>query len=74
MKYISINLYRKMLDCAFAEGMSRDDFINLPTFMDRLDGIQAVPADHFSTLHEMLDIAFETGFSEQSAFNRAFRR
>ncbi len=63
MKYISINLYRKMLDCAIAEGMSRDDFKNLPTPIDAIENIQAVPADHFFELHEILDEKLGPGFS-----------
>lgn len=63
MNYISINLYRKMLDCAIAEGMSRDDFKHLPTPIDAIDGIRAVPADHFFELHEILDEKLGPGFS-----------
>ena len=63
MNYISINLYRKILNCAIAEGMSRDDFKNLPTPIDAIDNIQAVPADHFFELHEILDEKPGPGFS-----------
>ena len=63
MKYIYVNLYRKMLDCAFAEGMQRNDFITLPTPVDAIEHIRAVPADHFFELHEFLDDKLGPGFS-----------
>ena len=63
MKYISISLYRKMLNCAISEGMARDDFMDLPTPIDTIDSIQAVPADHFFELHEILDEKLGPGFS-----------
>ena len=52
-----------MLNCAIAEGMSRDDFKNLPTPIDTIDSIRAVPADHFFELHEILDEKLGPGFS-----------
>ncbi len=63
MKYISIHLYRKMLDYAMVEGMNRDDFQDLSTPIDGIDNIQAVPADHFFELHELLDEKLGPGFS-----------
>ncbi|MEQ9216548.1 MAG: AraC family transcriptional regulator ligand-binding domain-containing protein [Cyclobacteriaceae bacterium] len=63
MKYISINLYRKVINHALAEGMSRDDFTDLPTPIDAIENIQAVPADHFFELHERLDEQLGPGFS-----------
>lgn len=61
--YISISLYRKMLDYAIVEGMSREDFTHLPTPIDVINSIQAVPADHFFELHEILDKQLGPGFS-----------
>lgn len=63
MNYISINLYRKILECAIGEGIDRDDFTSLPTPIDTIDSIQAVPADQFFSLHEMLDQRLGPGFS-----------
>ncbi len=63
MKYISVRLYRKMIDHALHEGMSREDLKSLPTSVDVMDEIQAVPADHFFELHEFLDEHLGPGFS-----------
>jgi len=63
LKYISISLYRKMVDCALAEGVSLKALKQFPTPHDALDGIQAVPADHFFELHEILDKELGPGFS-----------
>lgn len=63
MKYISISLYRKMVDCALAEGISKSALQQLPTPHDALEGIQAVPADHFFELHEILDRELGPGFA-----------
>ncbi len=63
MDYISVHLYRKMLDQALREGMTANDLQDLPTPPEALDGIQAVPADHFFALHERLDSALGPGFS-----------
>jgi hypothetical protein len=40
-----------MINHALYEGMTRDDFINLPTPIDSIDNIQVVPANHFFELH-----------------------
>lgn len=48
---------------AIAEGMSKDDFMNLPSPITELDSIQAVPADEFFKLHEMVDEKLGPGFS-----------
>lgn len=63
MSYISISLYRKVLNHALKEGMSREDFLNLPTPITSVDSIQAVPADHFFSLHELIDEKLGPGFS-----------
>ena len=63
MHYISISLYRKMLNWAIAEGMHRDDFNTLPTPIHAIDTLQAVPAEHFFELHEILDKKLGPGFS-----------
>lgn len=63
MKYISTKLYRKVIDYAIREGMSHSYFKYLPTSIDLIDNIQAVPADHFFELHERIDTELGPGFS-----------
>ncbi len=63
MKYISISLYRKVINHALAEGMTVEDFKNLPIPISSMDDIQAVPAENFFSLHEMIDQVLEPGFS-----------
>lgn len=63
LNYISIKLYRKVIDHAIYEGMTRNYFKDLPTPIDSVDSIQAVPADHFFELHEKLDKVLGPGFS-----------
>ena len=52
-----------MVDCALAEGISRSALQQLLIPHDALEGIQAVPADHFFELHEILDQELGPGFS-----------
>ena len=63
MNYISINLYKKVIDYALTEGISQGAFKNLSTPLDEIDDIQAVPADHFFELHELIDETLGPGFS-----------
>ena len=63
MKYISVNLYRKIIDQALAEGMTREDFKNIPIPIDSLSNIQAIPADNFFEVHEIIDQSLGPGFS-----------
>ena len=63
MNYISISLYRKMINHALAEGMTVEHFKDLSIPIDSMDEIKAVPADHFFDLHERLDRALGPGFS-----------
>jgi AraC-like DNA-binding protein len=62
MEYFSINLYRKMLNCAIAEGMKREDFNSYPTPYKAIDKLQAIPAEEFFTVHEVLDEKLGPGF------------
>lgn len=62
MKYFSINLYRKMLNCAIAEGMSAADFEHYQTPYEAIDGLHAIPAEEFFDVHEILDDALGPGF------------
>ncbi len=52
-----------MINYALAEGMTREDFKDLPISIASMNEIQAVPADHFFALHEMLDQTLGPGFS-----------
>jgi AraC-like DNA-binding protein len=63
MIYISIKLYRKVIDHAISEGLTHSYFDNLPTPIDPIESIQAVPADQFFELHEKLDKELGPGFS-----------
>lgn len=63
MKYTSISLYRKMIHHALQEGMQEEDFGALPIPIDSLENVQAVPADDFFALHEMLDERLGPGFA-----------
>jgi AraC-like DNA-binding protein len=63
MKYISISLYRKMIHHALSEGMTPEDFADLPISLAAMEDIQAVPADLFFELHERLDQHLGPGFS-----------
>lgn len=63
MNYISKSLYQKMINCSLSEGMEQEDFKDLPIPIESLKDIQAVPADIFFELHEMLDNKLEPGFS-----------
>ncbi|MEL7123655.1 MAG: AraC family transcriptional regulator ligand-binding domain-containing protein [Bacteroidota bacterium] len=63
MKYISINLYKKMINHAIAEGMTKEDFKNLPIPIAAIPYTKAVPADNFFELHEMIDGILGPGFS-----------
>ncbi|MEM6736861.1 MAG: AraC family transcriptional regulator ligand-binding domain-containing protein [Bacteroidota bacterium] len=63
MNYISVSLYRKVIHHAFSEGLNKNDLVNLPIPIDSIESIQAVPADCFFALHEMLDEKLSPGFS-----------
>ncbi|MCG6190063.1 AraC family transcriptional regulator [Maribellus maritimus] len=52
-----------MINHALNEGMTLDDFNDLPTPIDAVDKIQVVPANHFFKLHEKLDEKLGPGFS-----------
>ncbi|MDF0717484.1 AraC family transcriptional regulator ligand-binding domain-containing protein [Muricauda sp. 334s03] len=52
-----------MINHALYEGMTQDDFVDLPTPIGSIDNIQVVPANHFFELHEKLDKELGPGFS-----------
>lgn len=52
-----------MIHYAMEEGLDRSHFEQLPVPVDALDTVQAVPADQFFALHEMLDRLLGPGFS-----------
>jgi len=63
MNYISVSLYRKVLEHALKEGMNREDFKGLPIPYETLHEVQAVPADQFFELHEKFEQTLGPGFS-----------
>lgn len=63
MQYISINLYRKMINHALAEGLEERDFDELPIPPAAMEELRAVPAENFFALHEWLDQKLGPGFS-----------
>ena len=62
-KYISVSLYRKVIEYALTEGMAAEYFSRLPTPYPNLNEIQAVPADEFFELHEKMEKSLGPGFS-----------
>ncbi|MBL7472064.1 AraC family transcriptional regulator [Robertkochia sediminum] len=62
MKYFSINLYVKLLNCAIEEGVPREDFMHLPTPINALDNVSVIPAEEFLSLHEFLVNKLGRGF------------
>lgn len=58
MQYISINLYRKMINPALNEGMVLEDLNDLPIPIEAIKDLRAVPAENFFKLHERLDILY----------------
>ena len=52
-----------MIDHALQEGMSLEDFKDLPIPVEAMKDIRAVPADNFFALHERLDRELGPGFS-----------
>jgi hypothetical protein len=63
MKYFSIRLYRKMIDCAIAEGIPKDEFEKLPTPMSKISELEVIDAEEFLALHELLEKRLDSGFS-----------
>ncbi len=51
MNYISIRLYSKVVDHALSEGLDRKYLQSLPTPIDEIYKLNAVPAEHFFELH-----------------------
>ncbi|MEM7381275.1 MAG: AraC family transcriptional regulator ligand-binding domain-containing protein, partial [Bacteroidota bacterium] len=63
MSYISISLYKKMINHALHEGMTLAEMKDFPVSPDNMESLQAVPADHFFELHEILDARLGPGFA-----------
>ncbi len=63
MSYISMHLYKKVVNHALDEGMIQNDFSGLPTSITDIDSIQAVLSEHFFELHERVDQYLGPGFS-----------
>lgn len=51
-----------MLNCAIAEGMTREDFDDWPTSYEDAKKLQVIPAEEFLTAHELLDDKLGPGF------------
>ncbi|MEM6684450.1 MAG: AraC family transcriptional regulator ligand-binding domain-containing protein [Bacteroidota bacterium] len=62
MKYFSISLYVKMLNCAIAEGMIKDDFNEWAIPYEETKKLQVISAEDFLTAHELLDDRLGPGF------------
>ncbi|MEM9929783.1 MAG: AraC family transcriptional regulator ligand-binding domain-containing protein [Bacteroidota bacterium] len=58
-----MRLYRKMINHAIVEGLEPTDFAHLPTPPQAMEQINAVPADEFFALHELLDRRLGPGFA-----------
>jgi AraC-like DNA-binding protein len=52
-----------MINHALSEGLHMDELKNLSTPIDTIQNLNAVPADHFFELHELLDAKLGAGFS-----------
>ncbi len=52
-----------MLNCAIAEGMSRQDFKDWPISMEEAEKLQVISADNFLEAHEWLDEKLGPGFA-----------
>lgn len=63
MKYFSVNLYKKILNCAIAEGMSRSDFEDWPISLDEAENLNFVSADEHLRAHILLDEKLKPGFA-----------
>ncbi|MBC8753881.1 AraC family transcriptional regulator ligand-binding domain-containing protein [Kordia sp. YSTF-M3] len=58
-----MSLYRKMINHALSEGLHIDELNNLSTPVEAIPNLNAVPAEHFFELHELLDAKLGAGFS-----------
>ncbi|GAA4802021.1 AraC family transcriptional regulator [Litoribaculum gwangyangense] len=63
MKYFSVNLYKKILNCAIAEGMSLKDFEDLPISLEEAENLKFVSADEHLRAHELIDEKLKPGFA-----------
>jgi AraC-like DNA-binding protein len=63
MSYFSINLYKKILNCALAEGMPRKDLEDLSVSLEEAENLKFVTADEHLKAHELLDEKLKSGFA-----------
>tara|TARA_R110002111_G_scaffold252026_1_gene316646 strand:+ start:2618 stop:3607 length:990 start_codon:yes stop_codon:yes gene_type:complete len=63
MSYFSVNLYKKILNCAIAEGMSSKDFDNWPISLNDAANLKFISADEHLKAHELLDEKLKPGFA-----------
>jgi AraC-like DNA-binding protein len=52
-----------MLNCAIAEGVPYEEFLQLPTPINEIDHLQVIDAEEFLALHELLEKRIDSGFS-----------
>ncbi|WP_242121581.1 AraC family transcriptional regulator [Aestuariivivens sediminicola] len=63
MKYFSVNLYKKILNCAIAEGLSKRDFEDFPISLEEVENLKFISADDHLKAHELLDKKLKPGFA-----------
>ena len=63
MKYFSVRLYKKVLHCALAEGLSRTELEDLPISLEDADDLNFISADEHLRAHELLDEKLPPGFA-----------
>lgn len=63
MSYISISLYKKIVNHGLAEGLTKEDLSDIPVSFEKMEQLQAVPSDQFFITHELLDDKLGPGFA-----------
>lgn len=63
MGYISISLYKKIVNYGLAEGLTKEDLKDIPVSFDDMERLKAIPADQFFETHELLDEKLGPGFA-----------
>lgn len=63
MKYFSVNLYKKILNCAIAEGLSSMDFADWSISLEEAENLNFVSAEEHLKAHELLDVKLKPGFA-----------
>lgn len=63
MKYFSVRLYEKILNCAIAEGLTSKDLKDLPISPEDAESLEFISADEHLRAHELLDQKLKPGFA-----------